>query len=475
MKIQDPSQTSNTVKIMAPRLAKVSALMGGTEAMREAGQSLLPKYDAESDQNYNYRLNRAVLLNVFKRAVETMAGKPFSKPVQVKEFPSALEFLIDDADNNGNNLNTFARNTFKSGLVDGLTHVLVEYPDVASEGPKSLEDERKLSARPYFCHIPHCSIIAAYAEVVNGVERLTHVRILEEETIRDGFEEYSVTRVRVLEPGHWELWEKEKKKWSKVKEGETTINYIPLLTFYADRESFMVARPPLTDLADLNIAHWQSSSDQRNILTLTRFPILAGSGLNEEESNIKIGPNKLLTSQSKDGKFYYVEHTGAAIAAGRTDLQDLKEEMAVMSVQLLQRSGNITATEKSIDTAQSTSTLQDIALRFGDFLERCLYVAGEWAGLKEDQITGSVSLNTDFNLSDVNQTDLTKLIEIRKMKEISHEQFITELKRRDLIADDFDVELDIEKIKQEEDRQLELDIMRNELLGLNPDGTPRLE
>jgi hypothetical protein len=284
------------------------------------------------------------------------------------------------------------------------------------------------------------------------------------------FEESTVIRIRVLEPGRWTLWKKEEKNWIVESSGVTTLDEIPLLTFYADREEFMIARPPLTDLADLNIAHWQSSSDQRNILTLTRFPLLAGSGLNDEEANIKIGPNKLLTSQSKDGKFYYVEHSGAAIAAGRKDLQDLKEEMAVMSVQLLQRTGTVTATEKAIDTAQSTSALQDIALRFGDFLERCFYMAGKWLGLKNDNV-GSVSLNTDFNLSDSAQADLTALIQLRTMKEISHEQFIIEMKRRNFIAEDFDTEADIEQLQKEEDRQLELDIMRNELLGVNPDGS----
>jgi hypothetical protein len=470
-KMPDPSQTSAATKVMAPRLAKISALMGGTEAMREAGQVLLPQYEAESDKNYSYRLSRAVLLNIFKRAVETMVGKPFSKSVQTKDFDPSLEPLIEDVDNNGNNLNTFARNVFQCAIADGLTHVLVEYPDIAAEAPKTLEDERKLSARPYFCHIPHCSIVAAYSETVNGTERLTHVRILEEETVRDGFDEGVITRIRVLEPGRWELWRKDDNKWVREKQGNTTISEIPLLTFYADREEFMIARPPLTDLADLNIAHWQSSSDQRNILTLTRFPLLAGSGLNDEEANIKIGPNKLLTSQSKDGKFYYVEHSGAAIASGRQDLQDLKDEMAIMSVQLLQsKPGTITATEKSIDTAQSTSALQDIAMRFGDFLERCFSMAATWLNLKLEKI-GSVSLNTDFGLTDAAQADLTALIQLRTMKEISHEQFIIELKRRNLIADDFDVEADLAQLQKEEDRALELEIMRNDLLGVNPDGS----
>ena len=73
-----------------------------------------------------------------------------------------------------------------------------------------------------------------------------------------------------------------------------------------------VGELPLLDLAWLNIAHWQSSSDQRHVLTVARFPMLAGSGV-PENTNVVVGPDRMLTTPNADGKFYYVEHTGAAI------------------------------------------------------------------------------------------------------------------------------------------------------------------
>lgn len=468
---QDPSQLSAAAKLMAERIALTQALMGGTEAMRAKGQAYLPQYEAESDKNYQYRLNRATLLNMFRRAVGTLVGKPFSKPIQTKDIPAQLQPLIEDVDRNGNHLGVFARAVFQDALVSGISHVLVEYPNVENQQPASLQDERALNAQPYLVHIPHCSIIAAYSTTVNGREQLAHVRILEEEVVREGFGEVTKTRVRVLEPGSWKLYEKQDKRWEIVEEGRMSLPYIPLLTYYADREDFMVALPPLTDLAYLNLAHWQSSSDQRNILTLSRFPLLAGRGLNEEEANVPIGPNKLLTSMSKDGVFYYVEHSGAAINAGRVDLEDLKSEMAIMAVDLLRPSGMVTATEKAIDTAQSTSVLQDMTLRFGDFLERCLGVAADWIGLSA-QSYGSVQLNTDFGIIGLG-ADLDTLIKLRNDREISHEQFIAELIRRNVLGEDFDVKADRIKLEEEQDREIELSMMRNELLGLNPDGSPK--
>jgi hypothetical protein len=463
-KIKDPSVPSVAARIMAPRIALMDALMGGTEALRAAGETYLPRYEAESSKNYEYRRNRSVLLNIFKRSVSILVGKPFSKPIQIKDdFPQALLPLVENVDRNGNHLNTFARNVFQDALVNGLTHVLIEYPDVAAQAPGTLADERALNASPYFCHVPHRNIIAAYAENIHGEERLSQVRIKESTTSVNGWEEQTVEQVRVLYPDRWEIWQKNNKYWEIHNSGVNSLGYIPLLTFYTEREDFMVSRPPLTDLAHLNIAHYQSSSDQRNILTLTRFPLLAARGLNDEEATVDIGPNKLLTSQSKDGEFYYVEHSGAAIAAGRADLEDLKLEMAMIAVDLTRRGGSITATEISTDTAQSTSLLQDLAMRFGDFLESCFNVAGQWIGIPESS-SGSLSVNSDFGLTS-GGADQATLIKMREMREISHDQFVEEMKRRNVLSDDFNSTADKALLADEADKAMTDAVLQAQLLS----------
>ena len=447
---KDPSKTSSAYDVMEPRINLVNMLMAGTDALRAAGEDYLPKHSAESDANYNERKARSVLVNYFRRTVESLVGKPFSKEVVLGEdMPAPLKELAEDVDRQGNNINVFARRAFQDGLVKGLTHILVEFPNTAVEQPQTLEDEKQLGARPYFVLVPHENVLAAYSEYREGCEVLTHVRIWEEETRRDGFDEVTIQRVRVLEPGRWELWRKmARNKWEKEDEGVTTLSYIPLVTFYADREDFMVAHPPLTDLAHVNISHWQSGSDQRNVLTVARFPMLAGSGLNEEESVVKIGPRQLLTTISADGKFYYVEHSGAAIESGRLDMKDLEAQMAMLGVELLTKSGDMTATAKSIDTAENLSMLQAMILIFADTLERAFQIAAEWLSLGKDA-GGSIKINTDFGLSLNDATDLTTLQAARTAKEISHETFIHELQRRGVLSEDFDMEEDQKQMTAE--------------------------
>lgn len=440
-KKNDPTNTSAAHNTMAPRIEIANVLMGGTPALRDAEEKYLPKHDMESQKNYTDRLARATLTNYFRRTVESLVGKPFSHALVMNEdMPEPLKVISEDIDHQGNNINVFARKLFTDGLTKGITHFLVDFPNTAAEGVQTAEDEAAINATPYFVHVPPEAILAAYCEYRNGEEFLVHIRIYETEVQRQGFDEITIERVRVLEPGTWTLWIKGyKNKWKIEDRGTTSLDFIPLVTFYADREEFMVGRPPLLDLAYVNIAHYQASSDQQNAMTVARFPILAGSGLSEEEGNIKLGPKQLLTCIDPKGKFYYVEHTGAAIEAGRKDIKDMEERMSILGIELLKKTGDATATAKAIDTAENTSMLQSIVLVFQDALEEGYRIAAKWLGIDGG---GSIEINTDFGLKMDDLSDLTALQWARQNDEISHEQYVRELIRRGVLADDFDVEAD---------------------------------
>ena len=447
----DPSKTSAAHNTMAVRISLVNALLGGTQALRAASEHFLPRYEVESDNNYRARVERATLVNYFRRSIESLTGKPFSTPVKFEDdMPQELVDISEDIDRQGNSINVFARRSFREGLAKGLTHILVEFPNVAEMNPSSIEEEKQLGAEPYFVHIPPEAILAAYCEMRNGVEFLTHVRIYETETKRVGFDEDYIERVRVLEPGTWTVWRKRDKRWFIEDSGTTTLDFIPLLTFYADREDFMVARPPLYDLAELNLAHFQSSSDQRNILTVARFPILAGSGLQEEETQIKLGPKLLLTAKSPEGKYYYVEHTGKAIEAGRSDLKDMEEQMSILGIELLKKSGDATATAKAIDSAENLSMLQAFAMMFSDFLEQAYKIAAKWKQLPD---AGSVTINTEFGIQ-IDNSDLATLVAVRATRDISRKTLLSEMERRGTLSDEFDADADQEELDSEDEKSI---------------------
>ena len=327
----DPSTTSFAYDEMVPRWAKMKSILGGTDTMRAAAQLYLPQHTEEKVDAYNERLHRSTFFNVTKITLSDMVGRPFSDPIQVSEdMPKVILPILEDVDLLGNDINVFSRNWFMQGLMKAFSHVLVDFPRVLSKEdgqPRTVEDDRVEKLRPYWVHIPPENVLFARFEIRNGVEVLTHVRIWEVVTEADGFAEMQKIRIRVLEPGRTQFWVPTKQKrnnkpiWVMQEEFATDLDFIPLVTFYSNREDFMVGTPELSDLADLNIQHWQSTSDQIAVLTVARFPILALSGAAPADQDvIKVGPRKWLHTSDAQGKYYYVEHTGAAIGAGRTDL-----------------------------------------------------------------------------------------------------------------------------------------------------------
>ena len=101
-------------------------------------------------------------------------------------------------------------------------------------------------------------------------------------------------QIRVLEPGAWRTYREVesvngKKSWQPHDEGLTSLDVIPLATFYTKRTGFMMATPPLLELAYMNVKHWQSQSDQDNILHVARVPMLMISGIDDDTFELKVG------------------------------------------------------------------------------------------------------------------------------------------------------------------------------------------
>lgn len=458
----DPSTTSLAYDLMAPRWAKLATLLAGTEAMRDAGGDYLPIHPAETDVAYAERLGCTTLFNLTSLTLKSWVGRPFSDEVTVGddvpgEVSSALN-INKDVDLEGNSIDIFARRWFEEGLAKSFCHVLVDFPrkkEPEDGVVRTMADDRKENLRPYWVLVKPENLIFARAEIVDGAERLVHVRILETEVVADGFAEVTVERIRVLEPGSVAIWKRTEDNKSKDHEGwvlddswETDLDFIPLTTFYADRDSFMIGKPPLLDLADLNISHWQSSSDQRAVLTVARFPILACSGGIAADGKLEVGPNTWLYTADPQGRFYYVEHTGRAIEAGRKDMDTLESQMANYGAEFLrQKPGNPTATARALDSAESTSPLQDVTIRFMAAVSTALDFTAKWLGLKEEG--GTIKLPTDFGPEQALVADYQALIAARKNQDISRLTYNRELKRRGTLSDEFDPAENAKELEEE--------------------------
>lgn len=434
---------------MAENWPLIRALLGGTKTMRAAGESLLPRHPAESRDDYVIRLQRAFLTNYYTATVKHLVGKAFSKPLVLQDdVPAQIVEWAEDIDLQGTHLNDFAANLFSDVISMGFASILVDYPKQILG--TTLAEEREAGGRPYMSMVQAENVLGVRTA---GPANKIQVARLREETIEaDGeFGEKEVHRIRVLFPGGYRLYELgTNKEYVVVDEGlMSPLQEVPLIPVYGQKIAPWLGEPKLLDLAYKNIQHYQIDSDVDNALRVACFPMLAVSGWNaDRDPIIKVGPNVVLATSESQGKFYYVEHSGAAIATGRQRLEDIKAEMAIMGIQMLmpQASSAVTATEAQIKYAESTSDLQRMAFGLKDAVENALVFMAKWIGLADG---GSIELKGQFTLPRDAATEAQALIQLRMAGEITSTTLLSELKRRDFLPDDFDVEAERELLSLE--------------------------
>jgi hypothetical protein len=427
------------------------ALKGGTEAMREAGTEFLPQEEGESEVKYQIRLQRSTLYEGYTKTIGRLAGEVFKEDIDISEnTPEDHQEWFKNVDLEGNGLNTFMKQIFQGAIHEGVQHILVDYPQVTG---KTVADHKAAGAQPYLVKIRPDQIIGWRFGGKGEGRTLTQLRIKETAELPDG--EYGVKeveRIRVLTPGAWEVFERAKGGkgeaiWVTARDedgnemkGSTTLDVIPLVTIMlGEKMSDMTARPPLLPLAHLNRSHWESSSDQRNILHYARLVTFFGKLLEEPEdgSSITVGANRLITSDDPNGDFKVVEHSGAAIEAGRQDLEDLKTDMAMYGLTfLIPKKGQITATEKNIDSSENNSELHSWGRLLDAMLAKCYELMCKYVS---SEPVGVLKSNNEFK--DIfSTTDADILLKAFQLGLLSREVVIEELKARKLITTEVDLQ-----------------------------------
>jgi hypothetical protein len=433
----------------------IQDLLGGTESMRRAGEKWTPREERESKTAYNQRVLRTTLFNGMRNAVRRAVTKPFSRPVTYREFDKLdprLQNVLDDVDRTGCSMHDFSRKVFENGVKFGVTYVLVDFPKFNQEQPLTLKEERQLGARPILIHVTPPQLLGWRTERrMDGSTVLTEVRIHETRCEPIGkYTDAEVEYVRYFSQTEWQLWRKDPAtdKWEVIEEGTHTFGEVPLFAFYTNQTGFMTGDPPFEDLAFLNVAHWNSSSQQELILSFSRMPLMFARGFSQEQidDGIEIGPRRLIHTENERGELKYVEHTGAAIEAGERDLSKREEQMEVLGMQpFIQRSNSSTATGKIIDEGKNDSEAQSWVREQESFIYVIMLAVARWLGIRELPRDFAADINNDFGISERNAEDIASLLKMVLAGLISHKTFLEEVKRRNLIGELVDIDQEIEE------------------------------
>lgn len=426
-----------------------------TETMRDAKTLWLPREEGEKPVAYDFRLKRSFLFPAFKDTIDKLVAKPFSREIVVRPdegLPDVYQRMVEDLDLRGNSLTVFARDAFRELVKRGVVHILVTMPDIGGEGASVQRSEMVArDIRPYFVLISAKDLIGWDAVVADGRDVLTEIRVSSRETRpvdRWLEEEWQIVSVisRPIdgEAGTVETWEKgpKAKKFTLASVATHTLPRITLVTLYARQKGLLEAEPPFEDLAWLNVAHWQSSSDHRNLLRYSRVRILAMYGFDDEAKTVVVGGlNALQTDKPPtDAKVEIVKGDNTSHEISESDVRRIEEQMIHLGEQpFTQNTGNITATGRAIDEARSQTDAQMLVSTLQTGLMEAFGIAEELSG---------EALPADFDLDVFNNfplgmrasEDAKILTQAYMAGKLPAERWFAEMQRRGLIADTANVE-----------------------------------
>jgi len=426
-------ESPNTAYVnMEPHWLLIEALLQGTYGVRKKHRTYLPQEPRELDESYDNRLMRSTLAPYYVRLERMLAGMLTRKPVRLEDVSDTVTEQLFDVDLQGNDLNVWTYETARKCIRYGHVGVLVDAPKAGDNG------------RPYWTQYTPRDILGWRSEIKDGKQQLIQLRLMEEITVPDGlYGEKQVQQVRVLTPGAFEIHQKDKKgDFVLIDEGRTSLSNIPFAVAYSNRVGVLESRPPLADIAELNLKAYQVQSDLDNQLHISAVPMLAIYGFPQSAEEISAGPGEAM-ALPETARAEYIEPGGNSYSAQFQRLDQIASQINELGLAAVlgQKLSAETAEAKRIDRSQGDSTMMVIAQQMQDLIDNCLQFHAEY--MQETQ-AGSSFINRDFLGQRLEPQEIQSLLQLYTAGTITQETLLNQLSAGEVLGDEFNVEEEVE-------------------------------
>lgn len=407
------------------------------QAVLAKAKRYLPMPNAADQSNanqirYNQYLTRAVWYPVTSRTLAGMVGQIFLiKPVT--KLPKQLEQMLNDLDGEGLTFEQSSKKACNYVAAQGRAGLFVDYP--TTDGKVTQEQIISGQIKPMIKLIAPWNIVSWRKTVINGKEVLTQVVIREETddyADNEDFAVYTSEQYRVLRLDDKtqnytvQVYDGEelasgKKSTNRFTPGDVIIptdskgnpfKYIPFTFIGSENNESNVNKPPMIDMAMLNIAHYRNSADYEESSHMVGQPTPWASGLSEDwvknvlKDTISIGSRAGIPLPPNAA----IGLLQASPNSMPIEAMKLKEDqmLAIGAKLVMQKRVQRTATEAVFDVTAESSVLTNVANNVSAayvfaFKAACLFVGS-------DPSEVSVALNTQFELNALTPDDLSKVV-----------------------------------------------------------------
>ena len=459
--------------------ARTRAAVAGGDAVRDAGETFLPRLSGQTAKEYRGYQMRPVFFEATGRTRSAMTGLAFAKPAEVA-LPSNIADFEADADAGGLSLQEFVANILSDLQETDFGVVCVMHNgDPANPGTAA-----NPSGRPYLKFYEAESVLGYKFQVVAGKRQLSQLRVKEFINVpsEDEFDEVEVAQIRVMDIGPLDtgrnavsgfrerLYQEEERKdkagktvktWV-LKETRIPLNagkplqYVPARLVSSNGNAAPGAAP-LAPLAEVNLSHWRTSADYEHALHFCGLPTPYVTGVSSPQvragdvraalddvtgyenitqariaapqPSIKLGSSTVITFENPQAKMAFLQLDPSGIGALSEALDRKAAYMAVLGARMLaqEKSGVESGHALAIKRAGETSALARLCRALSDAVTDVLEMASEWAGGARGGVT--YRINTEFGDIPLAAQEMTALLAMFNSGAISLETLIYNMRK----------------------------------------------
>ena len=433
---------------------KIRDVIEGEDRLKKQGELYLRRPGGMTQQQYNDYLKGAAFYAVAERTLRGLVGAA-TRNDPIIELPPRLAPMQETATFDGNPLTVLIEDTLREVMSIGRYALVLDYPTETSSPTEP----------PFISCFDAEHILDWREELVGGKQRLTMLRLHEDnhDLEDEGVEQhllltlepaYTIRRMHVRSQRRAD----QTTAVEEVQVGEEIVPVIngsplfemPVAIVSPYNLKADVEKPPFLDLVNVNLAHWRNSADYEHALYLTAQPTpwVAGS-IPEDKVPQMIGAGAFwqLPEGSTAGM---LEFSGAGIAAQKSAMDDKVAQMATLGARMVYdgKGRNETTDTAKLRHRSELSLLHSSVVMVESAIRRLLRIAAEWTrpGTADDV---RLTMHRDFVTAQMDPAILTALLKAWQSGAISHDTFLTNLKKGELM--DANRSLDDEKDMIEED------------------------
>ena len=458
---------------MMPIWQRCMDVCAGQDAIRSGGVTYLPQLKDQDMTEYGAYKDRTPFYNATWRTVVGLQGMLFRKPPKVV-VPEIVKPMLANIDLSGTSLHIFSLEVAEECLKLGRVGIFVDFPEVP-DGATAADAITK-NFRPCMRMYKAASIINWKPTNINNETVLSMIVLKESKDIAvDEFEDTPVPQWRVLDllsignnPGdvvyRVRVFERDEKNDKDVLISTVfpmvngkMLDRIPFQFIGVDDTDCDIDEPPLIDLVDMNLSHYQTTADYEHGCHFTGLPtpVITGYTPDIDGAKFYIGSTTAWVFNRPDAKAFYLEFTGEGLGSLKQNLDKKEGHMAILGARMLEvqvrgvESANTAAIHRGGEQSMLASVAQSISIGMTNVLEMFCKFAGASVMLDPTDPASKCKfdLNRDFFPVPMDALTLTAIIAAWQNSAISYQTMFDNLQTAEIIPLESTAELEMAAIK----------------------------